>query len=263
MQLDGNVALVTGSTTGIGAAIARRMAQEGAAVVLTGRTAERGERVATEIRDAGGRAHFVVMDAGVEADIESAVAAAESEFGALHILVNNAAPVDRLHLDRPIGDASREVIESLLQVGLVGAMLAMKYGVPAIERSGGGAIVNISSNVAALGFGGAPTYTAMKGALTALTRQVAVDYAPSIRCNAISIGAVRGGDISNELQEEQPDLWNVIEKAHLLGSGEQDDIANAAIFLASSQSKWMTATVLYADGGMTGRAPFRLDEAHR
>jgi NAD(P)-dependent dehydrogenase (short-subunit alcohol dehydrogenase family) len=146
-------------------------------------------------------------------------------------------------------------LESLLRVGLLGSMWAMKYGVRAIARSGGGAIVNISSNVAAQGFPGTPAYTAMKGAMNALTRQVAVDYAPAnIRCNAISIGAVTGGPIAADLMENHPDAWKAVEDAHLLRVGQPGDIANAAIFLASSRSDWITATILYADGGMVGRA---------
>jgi cyclopentanol dehydrogenase len=174
VRLAGKVALISGAARGQGAAEARMFAREGAAVVLGDVLAELGRDVARDISDAGGRAVFLPLDVTRADDWSAAVELAESSFGRLDVLVNNAGI-----LGRPgILATTIEQWERVVAVNQTGPFLGMRAAIPAMRRAGGGSIVNISSALAEVGYGESASYTAAKGALTALTRTVAVELAP-------------------------------------------------------------------------------------
>jgi NAD(P)-dependent dehydrogenase (short-subunit alcohol dehydrogenase family) len=240
-RLTGETALVTGSTTGIGKAIARRFAAEGAAVIVTGRDSVRGQRVASA---AGGRTAFVAADLADPGAADALVAAAIDRFGALSIVVNNAASAAH---DGPVADLSDEQWQAIIAVDLLAPARVCRAAMPHLRACGHGAIVNISSRVASRAAPGLAAYTAAKGGLEALTRSIAVDEAPhGVRCNAISPGyvlnEVRDAQITDEERARR-------EAMHLIGLGTGEDVALAAVYLASRESRWLTGVVLPLDGG--------------
>jgi NAD(P)-dependent dehydrogenase (short-subunit alcohol dehydrogenase family) len=240
-RLAGEIALVTGSTAGIGKAIATRFAAEGARVVVTGRDAERGETV---VAACGGSAAFVRADLSQPAAADALVALTVERFGGLTILVNNAATAGP---DGPVASLDDERWRAILEVDLLAPARLCRAAMPHLRASGHGSIVNISSRVATRASRGLAAYTAAKGALEALTRSIAVDEAPNgVRCNAISPGYVinerRDANITDEERARR-------EAMHLIGLGDADDVAYAAVYLASNESKWLTGTVLPLDGG--------------
>jgi NAD(P)-dependent dehydrogenase (short-subunit alcohol dehydrogenase family) len=254
MRLEGKVALVTGATRGIGRAIAHRFAGEGARVVLTGRSADAGRAVEDEIRRAGGAAAFVPMDVGVEDDVRRAVDAAVARFGRLTTLVNNAAAVHLVGTpekgDTQVTDMRNAVFDELLKTNVWGLMWAAKYAIPAMLAAGGGSIVNISSNAALRGQRNMDGYTATKGAMNALGRSLAVEYAKQrIRVNTISVGFVQSGEGTQAFADDpalRKYLESVIRTPYF---GEPDDVAWGAVYLASDESRYVTGTTLTIDGG--------------
>jgi len=257
-RLSGEVAIVTGSTRGIGRATAERFADEGAAVVVTGRTAGAGREVESAIRGRGGRAVYVPTDLANEADVEAMVAAAVENFGKLTILVNNAAPTELMgpgRLDRRVTELGNDGWDAILRVGLTAVIWACKYAIPEIARAGGGAIVNISSAASILGTPGLDTYTCVKGALNALTRSLAVEYAPdNIRVNCIVSGMVLTSEGAHKMMDD-PVIGGATKAMHLTRLGLPEDLANAALFLASSEAAFVTGALLPVDGGVTARMP--------
>lgn len=255
-RLDGHVALVTGSTRGIGRATAVRFAEEGAAVVVTGRSQETGTAVATEITDAGGRAIYVPMNLNREADVEHAVARAVDAFGRLTVLVNNAAPTDLVgpgRGDRGLHQITDDAWDSIMTVALKQLVWCCRHAVPAITAAGGGAIVNISSAASLLGVKGIDAYTAAKGAINALTRSLAVELADdSIRVNTIVCGMVLTSEGAWQMMEH-PVLGPATKALHLTRLGLPEDIANVALFLASDEAAFVTGHNLVADGGSTAK----------
>jgi NAD(P)-dependent dehydrogenase (short-subunit alcohol dehydrogenase family) len=258
MRLAGNVALVTGSTRGIGRAIAIRFAREGAQVVVTGRTEDAGRAVEAEIRDAGGDAVYVVTDLANEDDVVAAVQAAVERYGKLTILVNNAAPTELMgpgRLDRRVTELTNEGWDSIMLVALKAVVWACKYSLPEIAKAGGGAVVNISSAASLLGTAGLDTYTAAKGALNTLTRSMAVEYAPDgVRVNCIVSGMVLTSEGAFKMMDD-PIVGGATKAMHLTRLGLPDDIANAALFLASDEAAFVTGAILPVDGGVTARMP--------
>src|SRR5436305_11255204 len=247
-RLDGEVALVTGSTLGIGAHVARLFAAEGARVVVTGRDSARGTALVNSVE---GEALFVAADLAIEESAERLVNAAVSEFGTLTVLVNNA--VESGTKDGPITELTDEAWARILEVNLLAVARLCRAAIPVMTRAGHGSIVNVSSRAAQRASRGLSAYSASKGALEALTRSIAVDHAEhSIRCNTVSPGYVlnerRDADLSDERRRQ-------LEAMHLTRLGQPLDVAYAALYLASREAEFVTGIVLPVDGGSSiGRA---------
>jgi 3-oxoacyl-[acyl-carrier protein] reductase len=258
MRLDGKVAIVTGSTRGIGRATAERFAAEGARVIVTGRTEAAGREVEEHIRAAGGEATFVRTDLAHEQDVVGAVEATLARYGPPTVLVNNAAPTELMgpgRLDQRVTELTNDAWDSIMLVGLKAVVWACKYTLPHMADAGGGAVVNISSAASLLGTPGLDTYTALKGALNTLTRSMAVEYAPdNIRCNCIVAGMVLSSPGAFKLMED-PAIGGATRAMHLTRLGRPEDIANAALFLASDEAAFITGALVPVDGGVTCRMP--------
>ncbi len=240
-RLDGEIALVTGSTAGIGRAIAVRFAAEGASVLVTGRDADRGAAV---VAACGGRAAFAPGDLADPSTAATLVEATVARFGGCTILVNNAAVAEP---DGPVADLDDRRWHAILEVDLLGPARLCRAAMPHLRACGHGAIVNISSRAASRAPRGLAAYVAAKGGLEAMTRSIAVDEAPhGVRCNAISPGYV----LNDRRDAKMTDSERARREAmHLLGLGTADDVAHAAVYLASRESRWLTGAVLPLDGG--------------
>jgi NAD(P)-dependent dehydrogenase (short-subunit alcohol dehydrogenase family) len=250
MRLQGKVALITGGASGMGRVASMLFAAEGADVVLTDLNDDAGESTAAEIADAGGRALYVHADVSREDDAKKMVQAAVERFGGLHILYNNAGVM--LPADGSVHTTEESVWDTTLAVNVKGVAFGCKYGVPAMLTSGGGSIINVASFVAWLGAATSQTaYTASKGAVLAMTREIAVEYArKGIRCNALCPGPIETPLLMQLLSDEQKKQRRFV---HIpMGRlGQAEELAKAALFLASDDSSFMTGASLIVDGGIT------------
>ncbi len=257
-RLDGKVALITGGASGMGMVASRLFAEEGASVVLTDVADEAGERVAAEIRDAGGRAHYVHADVSVEADAEAMVRAAVERFGGLHVLYNNAGVM--LPDDGSVTTTDERIWDRTLAINVKGVAFGCKHGIPAMLASGGGSIINVASFVAWMGAATSQTaYTASKGAVLSMTREIAVEYArKGIRCNALCPGPIETPLLAELLADEAARQRRFV---HIpMGRlGRAEELARAALFLASDDSSFMTGASLIVDGGITAAYVTPLD----
>lgn len=258
MRFKDKVVLVTGSTKGIGAQIARRFAAEGASVVVTGRSKDLGEGVVGDIRAAGGVGEFIAGDISNADDIAGVVQGTVDRFGALHVLVNNAASVDLLGNEKTIIEETFEAFDEQLRVGLYGAVYATKSAIPEILKSGRGAIVNISSIAGVQSVDGLPAYSCVKGALQAFSRHIAGEFGKrGIRSNCIITGAIEHSDSVAAAVISHPLVNAALAEVLLTKDGEMgtpDDIAEAALFLASDAARLVNGVQLPVDGGLTCRS---------
>ncbi len=242
MRLDKKVALITGSTRGIGRTMAEMFAAEGAKVVVSGRSVDRGEKNVERIRAAGGEAMFVPLDVADEASVQGAVATAVAAYGPITTLVNNAAPTEVVsHSFKPLIELTSDEWDRILRGTVTSVFLMTKYTVPHMLEAGGGSVINISSGGSITGIPGLGPYSAGKGGMNALTRVIAVEYGKQgIRCNTIIVGRVvaHSGDRGPETTKE------------LMRVGNPADISYAAIWLASDESEWITGSEITADGGV-------------
>ncbi|MGH7895804.1 MAG: SDR family NAD(P)-dependent oxidoreductase [Candidatus Binatia bacterium] len=254
MRLRGKVALVTGATKGIGRGIATVLAREGAKVVIAGRTVAAGEQVERDVRAEGGTAVFVPTDIGDEDAVVRAVRTAVDRFGSLTTLVNNAAATHLVGLpgrgDTGLADLPNAVLAETMQTNLWGLVWCCKHAIPEMAKAGGGSIINISSGVATKGAALMDAYTATKGAMNALTRSLAVEYAKQrIRVNAISTGFIESGEaIAQLLDDPERRRW-LEQMVPLPYFGQPEDIAWGCVYLAADESRYVTGSVLPIDGG--------------
>ena len=248
-RLAGKIALITGAGTGIGRATARAMAAEGAKIVVAELNAAAGEQTAQIITQSGGDCIAVATDVTQEASVKAAIDTAVRHYGGLHILHNNAGgstPVDGSVIDVPLEEFWRAI-----RLDLFGTFLGCRFGIPAIIAAGGGAVINMASNVALMGVAGLDCYTAAKGGIAALTRSMAVEFAPQkVRVNAIAPAATMTDRVRSRLDAGKSSVSNIA-AAHLLGLIEPEDIANMAVFLASDESRMVTGHVYPVDSGIT------------
>ena len=244
MRLKGKIAIVTGGNSGIGRGIARRAVEEGAKVAIIGRDAAKGRDTLEELHRFDPESAFFRADLGIEAEAKDAVDAAIARFGRLDILVNNAgAGARRSGVQEADPPTTR--LDKLLRPNLFAAYHVATHAMPALAKSGRGAIVNISSTATFHGNWG--NYGIAKAAVEALTRSLAVEGAPAgIRVNSVSPGWIRTGATSPDGKVEE---WE--KTASLLGRmGTPDEIARAVVFLASDEASFITGSTLIVDGGL-------------
>lgn len=249
-RLVGKVALITGAAGGIGAATVRRFVAEGARVLMVDRDAAVLSKLAAEVRSSGAEVEWFEADVSQEEQCRAMVRHAEDRFGGLHILFNNAGifPDE----DGSVTETSEEVLDRVLAVNVKGVFFGCKHGIPALLRAGGGSIINTASFVALMGAATSQSaYTASKGAVLALTREIAVEYArKGIRANALCPGPVNTPLLESLLADPVRRARRLV---HIpMGRlAEADEIARAVLFLASDDSSYVTGTAFLVDGGIT------------
>jgi 3-oxoacyl-[acyl-carrier protein] reductase len=247
-RLKGKVAVVTGASKGIGAAIAKQLADEGAPVVVNYASSKEGaQRVVAAINDQGGRAVAVGADVSRQADIERLFAESKKAFGPLDILVNNAG----IYEFAPLEAVTAEHFHKLFDLNVLGLILTSQEAAKHFGKSGG-SIINISSVVSTSAPATTSVYSATKAAVDAVTRSLAKELGPrKIRVNSINPGMVETeGTTSSGITGGESDFRKSVESQTPLGRiGQPRDIAPAAVFLASDESAWITGETLYISGG--------------
>lgn len=245
-RLEGKVAVVTGASKGIGAAIARQFAANGAAVVVNYASSKSGaEKVVSDIASAGGKAVAIQADVAKPAEVERLFAAAKQAYGRLDILVNNAG----IYEFSPLEGITEAHFRRQFDLNVLGLIFATQAAVKLFD-SAGGSIVNISSVVSTLAFPNAAVYSGTKGAVDAITRSLATELGPrKIRVNAIRPGMVETEGTHAAGIEESEMKKQVLALTPLGRLGQPDDIAGAAVFLASADSAWISGETLVIAGG--------------
>lgn len=247
-RLAEKVVLITGAGSGIGRAAALLFAGEGARVVIAGRGAEAGEETVSLVHQGGGRAHFVATDVTDEESVSHAITEAVRLFGKLDVLYNNAGGSSPN--DGRVTETSTDEFWRALKVDLFGTWLCCRFGIPELIKAGGGSVINTTSIVALKGFAARDAYTAAKGGIISLTRSMAVEFAPNrIRVNALAPSATMT-DRVRRLLADRPNRRALADR-HLLGLAEPNDVANAALFLASDEARMITGQVLPVDSGVS------------
>ena len=262
-RLQGKVAIVTGSTSGIGIGIAKLYAAEGAKVVVRGRRAEKGQAGVDEIVKAGGEASYHLMDITDTASIESLMTDTVEKYGKLDILVNNAANVALK--DGRVDELTVEMWDAIFQSDMRGTFYTTKVAIPYMQKIGGGSIVNIGSMAACNGDISSTAYACAKAGVDMLTKSVALQYGKQgIRCNCIRPGLI----VTTQNEPFLPQFTNEVFLDNVAGTryGRPEDIANMALFLASDESAYVTGQILDVDGGISCHvatvAQFRRGESH-
>lgn len=247
-RLAGKVALVTGGNAGIGEAIAKTFAREGAAVVITGRRQDELDRVAQEIGRQSGKAFAVAGSVTDDCHARVAVGEAVRRFGALDILINNAGVGE---FGRRLHELDDETWARVLDVNLTGVFRMTRAAVTEMLKRGRGAIVNISSIASLVGIPCLPAYAASKGALDALTRAIAIDYAgDGIRCNVVNPGLI-ATPMAAPLMADPERLAPILAHYPIRRPGKPEEVAHMVLYLASDEAAWVTGGSFTIDGGMT------------
>ena len=250
MRLEGKTALITGAGSGMGRLAAEMFAREGAAIVACDIDSEGLRETAERVSGAGGTILGLEGDVTRAEDVRRWVDEAIATYGKLNVLYNNAGifPDE----DGSVADVDEAVFEHVLDVNPKGVYLCCKFGVPALIRAGGGSIVNVASFVALLGCTvPQDAYTASKGGVLSLTRSLAVQFGPdNVRANAICPGPIET-PLLRELLRDEEARQRRLSRIPLGRFGQPEDVVNAALYLASDESAWMTGTTFVVDGGIS------------
>lgn len=250
MRLEGKVALITGAGSGIGREAALLFAKEGAKIVVADVNDAGGEETVAQVKAAGGDAVYVHADVSQGPEAENMIRVAEATFGKLNVLFNNAG-ISHIADDDAIS-TEEEVWDLTFAINVRGVFLGCKYGIPALRRAGGGVIINTASFVAVLGAATPQlAYTSSKGAVLSMSRELAAIHArENIRVNALCPGPLRTELLMKYLNTEERRQRRLV---HIpMGRfGEAKEIANAALFLASDESSFVTGATFLVDGGIT------------
>jgi len=256
-RVEGRTAIVTGSTYGIGEAIAKVLADEGAISIVTGRTEKDGEKVAEEIRTAGGAAEYYPLNVTDEKRVEEVARAVYDKYGRIDILVNNAGIAGP---NKPVHEYTKEEWEKVFDVNVTGAFLCTKHVVPYMKKGGGGSIVYISSIYGIVGAHDVPAYHATKAANRIMAKTGALFYAEdNIRVNSVHPGFIWTPMVENFLEDLSQksgvpveELRTKLDSVHPIGHiGEPNDIAYGVLYLVSDEAKFVTGAELIIDGGYT------------
>jgi NAD(P)-dependent dehydrogenase (short-subunit alcohol dehydrogenase family) len=250
MRLKGKVAIITGGTSGIGLAVAKVFAREGARLVLAARNETAGKQAVSEVTQGGGEAIFVSCDVTKAADCQEVVRVAIIHFDKINLLFNNSGIIFR---NKSVVETTEDEWESSIGVMLTGTYHMSRFVIPEMVRVGGGSIINNSSIYGLIGGKGVAAYCAAKGGVTNLTRAMAIDHAPqNIRVNCICPGSVETPLLRQEMEEcgGLEKMRPVFAAQHPLNRiASPEEVANAVLFLASDESSYITGVALSVDGG--------------
>ncbi len=249
-NMTGKVALITGGTAGIGHATALAFAKEGAQVAISGRREKEGSEVVAEIKALGGEAIFVKTDITKEADVKAMVEKTIEAFGRLDYAFNNAGVEQPA---TPIAKQTEELFDHVMNTNVKGVWLSQKYEIPALLKTGGGAIVNNSSVAGLIGMAGVGIYNASKHAVIGLTKATALEVAKkNIRVNSVAPAAIETRMLTDFMAT--PEMMKMMESLHPIGRiGKPDEIAQAVIYLCSDKASFITGQTLAVDGGFTAQ----------
>ncbi|MDG2047525.1 MAG: glucose 1-dehydrogenase [Halioglobus sp.] len=250
--MSAKVALVMGGGAGTGRATALAFVAEGATVIVADVNEDGGRETLAQVKAAGGHGLFVRADMGNSGDVQNVVAQALGMFGGLHMVSNNAA---LSATSKPVTDLSEDEWDRCMAVTLRGVWLCMKYQLPLIEASGGGAIVNVASVSGIRGEAFQSAYAAAKGGVINLSKTVAVEYAKrGIRVNTVCPGGINSGGMAFYL-EKMPEMRDRAFKAHAMGRlAKPEEVADAVVYLCSDRASFITGHDLVVDGGIMVRS---------
>ena len=253
-RLEGKVAVITGGAGGIGSAAAKVFASEGAVVVIADLDVRKGNALAQEITAEGGVCHFQKCDVADGASVRAVLGFCEETLGGLDIIYNNAG-IYLAGKDGRLTEIAEEIWEKVLAVNLRSVFLFCKYGIPLLQKRGGGSIINTASSAGMIGIPNCDAYTATKGAIVQLTKSLAAEYGRyNIRTNCISPAAIMTPMVR---ESNPPDSDDFDEKAFLhlrtplRRYGTPEEIAKIALFLASEDATYLNGAIIAADGGIT------------
>jgi NAD(P)-dependent dehydrogenase (short-subunit alcohol dehydrogenase family) len=248
---DQKVAIITGGSSGIGRATAVALAKDGVKIAIAARRAKEGEETVRLVNEAGSEGTFVKTDVANEDDVRSLVEKTVKTYGRLDYAFNNAGIEETM---TPLVDQTSDIFDQIMNVNVKGVWLCMKHEIPEMIRTGGGAIVNMSSGAGVIGFPQMPIYIASKHAVLGLTKSAALEYAKSgIRINAVAPGGVET-DMLKRADEDNKQFVETLKSMHPIGRiGKPEEIANAVVWLLSDKASFVLGHTLLVDGGAVSR----------